>query len=758
MAINNGFRLVVHDQAGYIVANKALPVNKSISEEYIYACAFDRYHRLWFSTGDQLFVTSLQSSQYVPVKDMAGDKSQAERLDFISYICFDAQDNMWLACRKGIAYAPLREPVFSPYFESAEKNIKLTHVNYVYSDNDTLLYACTTTGLFTVNRITRAITSMGLAAGSNYLFRNFDHRLIVSSEAGLLAYNDHRFLPIDQLYPELAPIQKEMINSCLFLGDSLVVMGSETNKGIFIWDLRNHTMQGHEAVTTLFSNTIINTVYKDALNKVWILSDNAISLWHPLLQKVEPLSLMDLDLKIPLNLLMDICELKGSYWLSVYGKGVAQLDSTGRIVHIYSTADGLLNTGVYKLLPYKDSLLFITSNNGLFTLNPATRSLHQYLVEDGLNSNHFEENCGSAGNNVFYAGGVEGFSRIVPALLHNNTIAPTLYITNLKTERASGKQDSFLLQQKEFYVSNDVLQTTVSFTAFNYSNPKRVRYAYRIEGLTNDWIETGNRNFITFVGQKPGHYVLEVRAANEDGVWSVPQKISLVFQPQWYQTWTFKILLFLCLLTILYLIYRNRIAQLRKQQQIRKDIANDLHDDIGSTLNSVKIFTHLAKREPDSKEHLNNIETSITEATLGLRDMIWVLDDSRDTVDELMERIRKFAQPVCLAHQIAFSATIETYITHHTLTKTEKRNYLLMAKEGVTNSLKYARCGHIQVRLCYLNSRLCLQVKDDGCGFNMSAVSEGNGLKNLSYRARQIHATCEIFSTSCGTTINIVKR
>ena len=63
---------------------------------------------------------------------------------------------------------------------------------------------------------------------------------------------------------------------------------------------------------------------------------------------------------------------------------------------------------------------------------------------------------------------------------------------------------------------------------------------------------------------------------------------------------------------IFYGFYRYRLNQLRKQHQIRKEIAGDLHDDIGATLNSVKIFTHLAETSTEKEKYFANIKESLT--------------------------------------------------------------------------------------------------------------------------------------------------
>jgi signal transduction histidine kinase len=208
----------------------------------------------------------------------------------------------------------------------------------------------------------------------------------------------------------------------------------------------------------------------------------------------------------------------------------------------------------------------------------------------------------------------------------------------------------------------------------------------------------------------------------------------------------------------IYGLLRYRIDQLRKQQEIRKQIGSDLHDDIGSVLNTLKIFTHLAKREPENKSHLDQIEESITQATTGLRDMIWVLEEPEDTIFELTERIKKFALPVCIANNIKFNTNIQSDNKTRNLLKTEKRNLLLIAKESINNSIKYSQCKNISVSIVQFNQELGITISDDGIGFKMEDVIYGKGLKNIQYRAGQINFSCQMDATlNGGTTIHLQK-
>jgi signal transduction histidine kinase len=191
---------------------------------------------------------------------------------------------------------------------------------------------------------------------------------------------------------------------------------------------------------------------------------------------------------------------------------------------------------------------------------------------------------------------------------------------------------------------------------------------------------------------------------------------------------------------------------------IRKNIASDLHDDIGSTLNTVKIFAHMARKDVKDANNLDQIEAALTEASTGLRDMIWILDDARDTVYELLERIKKFALPVTVANGLQLQCTLDEKSRNHILSKNEKRNLLLVAKEAINNSLKYAQCRHIAIQVELKKGILCMTITDDGNGFDTAAHTEGNGLRNISFRASQMGYSATIESDpGKGTVIRVVQ-
>jgi signal transduction histidine kinase len=317
--------------------------------------------------------------------------------------------------------------------------------------------------------------------------------------------------------------------------------------------------------------------------------------------------------------------------------------------------------------------------------------------------------------------------------------------------------DTTNLELKLLDIPSDVLQTRFYFSGINYSDPKRTTFAYRIREKGN-WTDNGTDNSVSLIGLAPGTYHFEVKAANEDGVWSEPTVLTLVYLPKWYQTWWFKTLLCLAALSAGYGFYRLRINQILKQHQIRREVASDLHDDIGSSLNSVKVFAHLAGTNPSRKEYIRNVEENLEQATIGLRDMIWILDDKLDSVGDLCGRLSQLSARPAEAIGIVVKFNIGEGLQNRILLKPVKRNLFLIAKEAINNSVKYAQCKNIHVRIAEVQKKLTMTISDDGIGFDTESATAGYGLNNMRSRADQMHFNYVINSSPFGTRITISQK
>jgi signal transduction histidine kinase/ligand-binding sensor domain-containing protein len=758
-ATDHGFRIITLDSAGKILQCDAkLTINDRFGDKTIFSCAKDPQGNLWFSTFDHLYAWSPASNRYETIEDIVYTPAN-DYLNTVMHVFFDNQDNLWLGTQYGAGVCDYRQPAIIPFYRDRKTDVQINHAYYVLPANDSLVYVAAQHGAFSVNTNSGKITALSAARRFNFIFRTPDDRFIFSNDDGIQVLSGGQLIPVANVYPEYALIQHEMLNAAVLSGDSTMLMSSEKNNVVYAWNFRRHALELLPSAIGSDEKGIINTLYLDNNNVAWMLFDNAFASYDLRTHQSQLTRLTDPDVGIPLNIYMDMCELDGDYWLAMYGKGVVQLDRQKKIKKIYGQRDGLLNTGVYTVVPFHDSLLFVTTNFGLFTIHPGRQQVRRYLMSDGLNTNNFEENCAFHLGDEIFAGGEQGISIIRPAFFRENHPPVNVFINRVVSEGASATQDTFNLFLNSVTVHNDVKQATISFAALNYAQPEQVRYAYRISQLSNDWIDLGSRNFINLIGLAPGRYTVEVKSSDVHGREHLAQPMQLYVEPKWYQTLLFRMAVVLAAVGLFYAFYRYRIAQLKKQEQIRRDIASDLHDDIGSTLNSAKIFVHLAKKDENNKSYLDLVERTLIEASIALRDIIWLLDDKRDTYADFAERINGFARPIADAQQIAFKSLMSSDYADRSLGKSEKKTFFLISKEAINNSIKHSGCTAISFDMHPDGDAHTLIICDNGRGFDVATANGGNGLGNMKYRADKIGYTVEINAVPGeGVTIRLRKR
>jgi ligand-binding sensor domain-containing protein len=754
---DRGFRLVRYNAQGLAAQSREdLPLNAQFGQTQIFSCAVDGKEKLWFSTPGHLYRADAGLGSFLDVKDIA-QRDERTWFALVQCILVDNEENLWVGGEKGIAFSRNIKPAFLPFNKWPGSLIEMEHVTSLFAESDSLVWVCTQDGFYRVNCKSDLVQLIQSGSGFDFCFKSKTGTVIISGNKGTFAINKaNKVVPIGEVYPELKALNHEGLNSAVEWKDTLLVLGSPTMKGICLWNTRAHNL--HQVIISDEEGTAstIENLYSDHQGRIWVLCDDGIGICDPEKGIVEKIGVSDPQGRTPLSLFFDMCEGDGDFWLALYGKGIIRMDSARKIKKIYSTDEGLTNTGVYKLFPYKDSLLFVSSNNGLFEINMRSDRVKEFNQEDGLNSSHFEERAGFIDGNTFYVGGVNGFSMVLPENIQPNLEAPLLYIDRVTVESASGLLDSSYLGLARMTLPPSTIETNIYFSAIYRSDPGRSHFAYKVQEIDTNWIPLKERH-LPLTGLKPGTYHVRLRASNEDGSYSVEKEIILVLQPHWYQTWWFNVMIIVVIIATVLGLFRYKVDELKRHQQIRKDLASDLHDDLGSTLNAVKVFTHLARKEPGDPTHLNQIEESLTEASLSLRDMIWVLDDNRDNVGGLIERIQKFAVPLTRAKGIGLECVISEETKDKKISKTEKRNLLLIAKEAINNAVKYAECQIIKIDLSTVHGHCALCIEDDGVGFNRDdPPAQGQGLKNIVHRAHQIHRSAKITSQAGrGTKVQI---
>lgn len=191
------------------------------------------------------------------------------------------------------------------------------------------------------------------------------------------------------------------------------------------------------------------------------------------------------------------------------------------------------------------------------------------------------------------------------------------------------------------------------------------------------------------------------------------------------------------------------LQQIEKQlavEKIRNQISSELHDDIGSTLSGVSMYTYMAanlidKNEYDSaKASLTVIQKSTDEMVDKLGDLVWSVNPRQDSLKLLFERLEQFATQMCAAKNIVFSSVIPHNIIEINLPNEHRHHLYLVLKEAINNAVKYSGASKLTLNVMQTNNVLDIYIVDNGKGFDKAEIKLGNGLKNIHSRAKEILA------------------
>jgi len=207
-----------------------------------------------------------------------------------------------------------------------------------------------------------------------------------------------------------------------------------------------------------------------------------------------------------------------------------------------------------------------------------------------------------------------------------------------------------------------------------------------------------------------------------------------------------------------FVIYRNYHARQKlKLLTLRNKIASDLHDDVGSTLSSISIFSQMAQQQ--ARETIPLLETigeSSRKMLDAMADIVWTIKPENDQFEKIIMRMRSFAYELLGAKKIDFEFVADEEVAKINLPMEVRKNLYLIFKEATNNIVKYAQADNAKFAINTERNNLTMMIKDNGKGFDVNKSTEGNGLKNMRKRAAEIGAKLLIDSLpGSGTTIQL---
>ncbi len=205
---------------------------------------------------------------------------------------------------------------------------------------------------------------------------------------------------------------------------------------------------------------------------------------------------------------------------------------------------------------------------------------------------------------------------------------------------------------------------------------------------------------------------------------------------------------------------KKRIAELNRIMELRQGLSADMHDDIGSTLSSISIYTHsllMKSEDEENKAVLEKIKINAQNIQENISDIIWSVNPKMDNMEHVISRMRTFGADITEYANIKFDFKVDTALSHLPLSMVIRKNIYLIYKEAINNAVKYSGASEIKVNVQLSDSQLLMEVSDNGCGFDWKRSAQGNGLANMKFRAEEIRAAINIDTTEgVGTVVRLL--
>lgn len=200
----------------------------------------------------------------------------------------------------------------------------------------------------------------------------------------------------------------------------------------------------------------------------------------------------------------------------------------------------------------------------------------------------------------------------------------------------------------------------------------------------------------------------------------------------------------------LYFRFRER----RRLLSMRRRIAGDLHDEVGSNLGSVQILAEIAQQR-NNIEELPKIRQIAAETLTAVRDIVWLLRPRRIEQVGLVSHLRESTAIMLDSLEWTFdSGGLDNTIL---LDDEGRSNLLLFYREALHNLVRHAQASKATIRLRRDHGVLTLEMADNGCGISREHLEKPVTLRALKQRAERLCGKLEVASDPGGGTRLILR-
>ena len=417
---------------------------------------------------------------------------------------------------------------------------------------------------------------------------------------------------------------------------------------------------------------------------------------------------------------------------------------------VLSEEEGLSSNLIKSLHVDRDGVVWAGTNKGLNRINfrPSLAfDIQQIRIKQGLISEEINA-ISSLGRQIF-AGSQSGLIYFDKTKVKRNSVAPPVYITafNANNEERPLEQKILLTYQENFI--------TIDFEGLNYRSLGGVEYQIRMLGVDTNWRATTNRS-IQYPTLQPGNYVFEVKAKNEDGVWSNPVHQGFKIIPPFWLTWWFILLEVLFGLGIVVLIFwyreqQNKVksdAEKRMVELELKALRSQMNPHfIFNTLNSIQHYIAVSDFKSTNKY--------IVQFATLIRTILHLSERSVITLQEEIDILTMYMDLEKMRFEEQFDYKIE-YSDEVDVDYDEIPSMLLQpyVENAIWHGLMNKKGkGVIKIGISVDGEYLCCAIEDNGIG--RLAAAEIKAKRNIEQKSIGMSVTKERLDLISNNEVNV---
>lgn len=330
------------------------------------------------------------------------------------------------------------------------------------------------------------------------------------------------------------------------------------------------------------TDRLVKTMLKGVDGVLWIGTSNGLNRWDPATDTVEQIrSAPDDPSALPAGLISTVMiDRRHRLWVGTTA-GLAVLterDGNGqprfrRLGH----SDGLVGNEINQLSEDAAGRIWVATARGLAVVDPDSFAIRTLNRADGVAHDVFNAAAGavSADGEILF-GGDAGLTVVRPDRLLDWRYRPPIVVTEINIDghpvptgrfNHAGSIEPLILPPQ----TNSL---AIECASLDFTAPELNRYAYRLDGFDQDWIETSaRRRLAAYTNLPPGDYTLRFRGSNRVGMWSEAElKMAIHVQPAWYQTLWFKVVLVAVGCASVTALVQVRSASFRRRQRELEDV------------------------------------------------------------------------------------------------------------------------------------------------------------------------------------------